>query len=490
MGERSAGTPRPDPADSAGPGDGVDGSRETIRTAEQAGAWLEGLINFEREPDFRYERMGLGAIRALMAALGDPQRGLSIVHIAGSKGKGSTALLLEHLLQALDESVGTFTSPHLESWTERFRVRGTPIPGPALARAVESIRRPVELQRRGEPALRPTFFDATTAAALVLFADQGVDRTILEVGLGGRLDSTNVVTAELTCITTIELEHTDKLGDTLALIAGEKAGILERGVPAVVGRLPEEAMAVVRDRVRELGVDAWYAGQDFAVEVDESKTGRHGRRLRYRDRTGSRIEASLPLLGRHHADNAGLALACLARLPGRGPEDVARAAPSLATVSLPGRVEILGRDPWLVVDAAHTAASARALAEALSDLPCERRHLVLSISAGKDLDSILAALLPGLAELTLTRADPHRSLEPAEVAAAVRAVGTDAELHVVPNPHLAVRAARESASPGDLVCATGSVYLAGIARSAWRDPVGADAESPRRDGPAPTGPGA
>ncbi len=385
-----------------------------------------------------------------------------MLHVAGSKGKGSTALLAEQVLRAAGERVGTFTSPHLEHWTERFRIDGAPVEGERLARAVEALRPHVDALRAGESRRVPTFFDATTAAALWLFADAGVDRAILEVGLGGRLDSTNAVEPAVTCITTIELEHTDKLGDSLGAVAGEKAGILKPGRPAVVGVLAPEAERVVLARAREVGAPVSQLGRDFHAEVlDEASDG-----LRVRLRDGALdCQVTLPVLGRHQAGNAALAVACAARLaprdPGTWPEQVAR---GLAAAVLPGRIEVLGHEPWIAVDGAHTGASARALATVLGQLEPAPLHLVLSISSGKDVPAILEALLPHASRVTVTRAEPTRSLAPAEVAAAVRAVDADVALRVVPNPHLALRAAREALGPGERLCVTGSVYLAGIAR--------------------------
>jgi dihydrofolate synthase/folylpolyglutamate synthase len=185
------------------------------------------------------------------------------------------------------------------------------------------------------------------------------------------------------------------------------------------------------------------------------------------------VAATLPVLGAHQAGNAALALACARRAGVAADADLAAAAArGLATATLPGRIEVLGRSPWLLVDAAHTAASARALAVALASIPRRRSHIVLSISAGKDMASILAAVLPQADTVTVTRAEPARSLAPEEIAAAVRAAAPGLDLRVVPNPHLAVRAARESLAADDLLCATGSVYLAGIARRVLVVPPG------------------
>jgi dihydrofolate synthase/folylpolyglutamate synthase len=448
-----------------------------MRLAE-AEAWLEGLINLERSPaELRRARLSLAPVQSLLARIGEPQRGLRVLHIAGSKGKGSTALLCEALLRAAGLSTGTFTSPHLERWTERFRVDGREVPGDALGAAIGALQPHVDALRTSpEP---PSFFDVTTAAAFQLFAGARVDVAILEVGLGGRLDSTNVVEPVVSCITSIELEHTDKLGDTLAAIAGEKAGIAKPGVPLVTGALPAEAAEVVEVRARALGCPLVRLERELRCEVLEERID--GSRLRHRD---GAFEAELELAapGRHQAANASLALACVRR-SGRVEDPVLRdaAARAFAQIELPGRVEIHARAPWIVVDGAHTAASARALAATLARIPRRRCHLVLSVSAGKDLAAICEALVPAADVVTVTRAEAMRSLDPKLVADAVRAVGGRAEVRVVPNPHLALRAARESLGADDLLCASGSFYLAGIARSVLRSP----APENRTPGPAP-----
>ena len=437
-----------------------------IRTLEDASAFLEGLINYERLPDASYDRFDLAPIRRLLARVGDPQTRLSVVHVAGSKGKGSTALLSEAVLRAAGERVGTFTSPHLSRWAERFRIDGRDVADAALAAALETLRPHVLALRAEDAARAPTFFDVTTAAGFLLFDAEKLDRVVLEVGLGGRLDSTNVVDPAVACVTTIELEHTDKLGRTLAAIAGEKAGIVKPGRPVVVGALAPEAEAVVLARAAAVGAPARMLGRDFHVEV--ARADLDGLALRLRDGDFA-VDATLPLLGHHHATNAALAVACVRALDAHDPATLADAVRhGFANASLPGRIEVISRAPFIVVDSAHTEASARALAAALAVVPRGASHLVLSISAGKDLMAILGALLPLVDQVTVTRAEPSRSLDPAEIAAAARSLRPGLTMRVVPNPHLALRAARESTPPDGLLVASGSVYLAGIARRLWR----------------------
>jgi len=429
---------------------------------EQAAAWLESLINVERLPELPYSRLGLEPIQHLLARVGEPQRDLRVIHVAGSKGKGSTALFAEAILRAAGQRVGTFTSPHLERWTERFRIGGEEVSGDALASALGWLRPHVEALAKEAPGKAPTFFDVITAAAFLLFRDAAIDCAVIEVGMGGRLDSTNVVDPAVACITTIELEHTDRLGTTHAAIAGEKAGILKRGRPAVIGALPAEACAVVEARAQGLGAPLSRLGRELFAEVTSSDAS--GVSVRLWDGR-LEVETKLSTLGLHQATNAALALACVRRAAPWSREALASAARAgLAAARLPGRVELLGRRPWLVVDGAHTAESARALASALGTLARRRGRLVLSVSSGKNLAGILSALLPCFEEIFVTRADSLRSLDPSHVAGAIRAAGSRATVHAVPNPFVALRAARQGLSEDDLLCATGSLYLAGIAR--------------------------
>ncbi len=360
--------------------------------------------------------------------------------------------------------VGTFTSPHLERWTERFRIDGREIDGDRLAAAVERLRPAVDALREGSDP--PSFFDATTAAALLLFAEEKLDLAILEVGLGGRLDSTNAVTPAVACITTIELEHTEKLGTTLAAIAGEKAGIAKRGAPLVTGALAPEAAAVAAERAHFVGAPLARLGEEFSVRVLSEALD--ASRVRFEE-GGFACEFTLGVPGRHQVANAALALACVRRLGLVDDAGLARAAQqAFARPQLPGRIEIVSRTPWIVIDGAHTLESAKALAHVLAQIPRRSAHLVVSISAGKALGAICAALAPHADQVTVTRAEPIRSLTPAEVAEAMRAAAPGLDLRIVPNPHLALRAARESTGAEDLLVATGSFYLAGIARSVLR----------------------
>jgi dihydrofolate synthase/folylpolyglutamate synthase len=321
---------------------------------------------------------------------------------------------------------------------------GAEVEGDVLARAVNQLRPQLEWLRENDPANAPTFFDATTAAALLIFAEAGLDYAILEVGLGGRLDSTNAVSPRVTCITSIELEHTDKLGNTLAEIAAEKAGIIKPGTPCVMGRLPEEAEAVVQARAHELAAPLIRLGHDFE----------------------SLAPSALSVLGRHQLDNAAIALQAVAQLADPNVSEQA-ARLGLKVVTLPGRIEVVSEDPWIVVDGAHTDQSARMLAEVVRNRAADSGTLLLSVSRDKNLDGIFEALLPLFNCVVTTEADTHRSFSANELAAKIIALRPEVDVHAIADPLQAAAFAREKTRPGDALVAAGSIYLAAAARERW-----------------------
>lgn len=419
-------------------------------------AFLEALAAAPPRP---YGEGKLDAVMALLGRLGDPQRGLPVIHITGSKGKGSTALLVESILHAAGLRTGVFTSPHLQRWTERLRLDGRELDDGLFDTLLARLRPEVEaLDRAGH---RPGFFDVLTAAALLLFRERGVDYAVMEAGLGGRLDATNVVEPVVCCITGVELEHTAQLGGTVAAIAREKAGIVKPGVPVVTGRLPRPAAREIARRARAVNAPWWRLGREFGVSVARQSEAGQTLRLELGGRT---MEVFLPLPGRHQADNAALAAACVRRLERLAPGPLGAALGSgLAAARLPGRAEILRRRPWVVVDGAHTAASIRALAAVLATLPARPAHLVLSFSAGRD-PGFCAPLLSRSDRVTVTRADPCRSLDPAAAARRLRALAPGLAVAVAADPVAALAGALDGLPEDGLLCATGSVYLAGRAR--------------------------
>ncbi len=442
-------------------------NQQRMETLADASAYLEGLINHERRPGFAYARLDLKPIRVLLDRLGRPEESLSVIHIAGSKGKGSTCLFTEAILLALGERVGTFTSPHLESWVERFRIDAEPVDEERLVSAVRRVRPIVEELRSGPAETLPSFFDATTAVAFLLFAEASVDRALIEVGLGGRLDSTNVVQPAVTCITSIELEHTDKLGETEAEIAGEKAGILKPDRPVILGSLRTDAARVIRARASRIGARVLARGEDFSILPSSDRSGRNAFVFQASESLGARLEirATLGVPGEAAIGNAGLAIACVRALDVHSDAALQKAArDGLGQCALPARIEVLANDPQVIVDAAHTAESARTLADALKVLAPNGFELILSVSSDKNLSALLDALLPATGRLWVTQAESIRSMDADLLAKSVLERAPTLAVEVVADPEEAARRARAALPPGSHLCAAGSIYQAGIVR--------------------------
>lgn len=403
------------------------------------------------------------AISALLERAGNPQRQLRFLHVAGSKGKGSVALLAEQLLRSAGEATGTYTSPHLRRWNERVRVNGAAVDDATLAAALESLRGHLVRLDATDSALAPSFFDVVTAAAIVAFARAGCRTVVLETGLGGLYDATNVISPAACCITSIELEHTDKLGNTLAEIARHKAGIIKPGAPVVTGRLPPEARSAVAARIqatqsRELRLDHdWHlhstaVGDGLARDVVYRETW---------SATGYEAIFRIHHPAEHMAVNAGLALA-LVRAAGFTPNPS-----SLASCRLPARAQLLRERPWVMVDGAHTSASLAALHESLDRICASGRHFVVSATRGKSLHA-LATLMSGAARVWVTRADAMRSADAEEVAKELRALMADTPVQVEADPVAALNQACEALRPDELLCVCGSVYLAGLALDVYQ----------------------
>ncbi len=395
-------------------------------------------------------KLGLDRIEAALEALGHPERTFPSVHVAGTNGKGSTCAFLASCLHAQGLRAGLYTSPHLERVNERFRVGGEPISDSLLDQRIEEVR-----ARLGGGVTELTYFEFGTLDALWHFAQERVAVAVLETGLGGRLDATNAVLPEVTILTPISFDHTAYLGDTLEKIAAEKAGILKRGVPVVVGRQAPEALAVIEA----------YARQVQAGEV----------RVLGRDFSTAAARVQLGLEGPHQRDNAACAVEALALLGARVPslkvtaDNVLR---GLASTRWPGRLERLSLpNPLTVLDGAHNPAGAQALVDALNDVyPNRRVHLVFGVLSDKDHGPMMRTLFPRCASVHLAPVDNPRSLQPAQYEA--EACALNPNVHVHPNASEALNAARSKADSDDLVVCTGSLFLIGQIRLLAGRPIG------------------
>ena len=439
-------------------------------TYEEAIQFWFGRVNYEQKSpqagDFTLERM-----RHLLAMLGDPQHRLRIVHVAGSKGKGSTSALLASILQQDGYRVGLFTSPHLVAVEERIQVDRAPIGKNELAALVSDIRSAVP----ASILLELTFFEIGTALGFLHFVRRRVDFAVVEVGLGGRFDSTNVCDPVVAVITSISHDHTQILGDTLAQIAFEKAGIVKPGRPTISGvrhadarRVIERVCADKGSRLRQLDVDFRYEHEPALITADLE---RHAKvqATTWRRRWPA---MNVALIGDHQARNAALAIAVGEELIEHGaPIRESSVADGLARVVWPARLEVLSRRPLVVLDCAHNVASARALTQALLEsFPLNgvekgRRILIFGGSRDKDLTGMLEVMTPLFEQIYLTGFKNITRCQPAEQLMGMVPTNKQKVSTICAEAAEAWRRARAEAGPDDLICIAGSVFLAGELRS-------------------------
>ncbi len=457
--------------------------RVAFQGFEDAFAYLRRFTDYERMGGPKYGPKGynLDRTRRLLAAVGDPHLALRVVHVTGTKGKGSTATMIAAILQQLGLRVGLFTSPHLVRLRERVRVDGREIGSRAFAARMNEMAEFLEEARSGPEGSHPTFFEIMTALGFLQFVRAKVDYAVVEVGLGGRLDSTNVVEPLSTVITNVDLDHMDRLGSTVAAIAREKAGILKPGVPAVTAATHPDAIEVITTRARELGCPLRRVGGEIRVEDVEATLvdGMPAIRCSVETDRARWGRVVVRAAGVHQATNAATAIAAIEDLlPVPRAGTLTRADPrrayarlsmgrmreavqaALAAISIPGRIEAIDADT--VVDVAHNPVSMTSLREALElHYPDRPVALVLGASRDKDLDGILRAILPAVSAAVFTAADHPRAADPEDLLRRARAIAPEIPCRAHRDPRAALRLARRLAPEGALAVVTGSFYLAG-----------------------------
>lgn len=445
-------------------------------TYDEAVTFWFGRINYEHKPP-RPSDLNLDRIRTLLDLLGRPQDRYRILHIAGSKGKGSTSALLASILGRAGFRVGLFTSPHLVSVRERMQVDGQPISEAEIAQATSDIAAACARHRPAAPGVQSleqtlTFFEVATALGYLHFARRRVELAVVEVGMGGRFDSTNVCRPLASLLTSISFDHTRQLGNTLALIAGEKAGIIKKARPTLSGvRAPEAREVIARTArlqaspLRQIDVD--YRYRHFPARIGGGDNRPNEVEVVTWKRAWPRM--AVGLVGEHQARNAALAVAAVELMREQGLVITDKAvAEGLARVHWPARLECLGRDPLVLLDCAHNVASAEALAQALQisyPLQAEgRRILVFAGSRDKDLAGMLRILTPLFDYILLTSfATNPRNVTPEQLRDMLPE-GVAAPVQLVADARDAFRDARQMATPDDLICITGSIFLAGELR--------------------------
>ena len=428
--------------------------------------YLYSFIDFSLQKASRYspERFELGRMRDFLALLGNPHNDYQVIHIAGTKGKGSVAALCANALKHSGLKTGLYTSPHLQDYTERIQVNGDPIPQGELVALVDSIKPMIDQI----PEI--TTFEITTALAMLYFSKMNVDVAVLEVGLGGRLDATNVCEPDVTVITSISYDHTYLLGDTLAKIAAEKAGILKPGIPLVLAPQVDEARQSILKVAAERSVPVFEIGKDFHYgPISKSLTNQQLLVWSSADNQGDipQVELSIPLLGEHQLVNATTAFATLM---------VARTVDitvsldgiieGFRSVNWPGRFEILRDTPPLIIDSAHNRDSAQKLYKVLQDyIPGRNVVLVFGASEDKDIRGMLSELKPAVKEIVMTRSSHPRAADPDELVALAN------ELHcqavATQSVEEAMKVAEKLAKRKTMILVTGSIFVAAAARSVW-----------------------
>ncbi len=412
---------------------------------------------------FDAETVGLQRTEWLLAQLDHPERRYPVVHIAGTNGKGSTAACVAAVLQAAGLRVGLYTTPHLHTFRERIQIDGRPIPEEHFAELTGEL---VPLNRR-LAAERPdwgeaTAFEFSTVLAFLAFARAGRQVAVIEVGLGGRLDATNVVLPDVSVITPVSFDHTHVLGDTLTSIATEKGGIIKPGRPVICGLQPSEALTILERLAAERGSPFFVAGRDWWLSGTPDRFDLLGPWGDYRD-------LRLSLIGQHQVENAATALAVCWMVGQRGlPVSEQAIRDGLAAVHWPGRLEVVHERPTIIVDGAHNPGGAERLAAAIrASFRWRRLTLILGAGQGKDVEGIVRALAPIADRLIVTASRHPRAVPPARIAAVVSArVGASPPVDEAATLDAALDLALVAAERDDLICVAGSLYLVAQAREA------------------------
>jgi dihydrofolate synthase/folylpolyglutamate synthase len=418
-------------------------------------------------------RLGLDRLGSLLARLGHPERRAPTILIAGTNGKGSTSALLAAMATAAGYRTGLYTSPHLETVRERLRIDGSAVPAERLADLLDRV---VAGSLFAEPGDLPTYFEALTAAAFLWFAEEEVELAVLEVGLGGRLDATNLADPILSLITPISFDHQEYLGDTLAAIAREKAGILRRGRPALAWIEEAEPAESVRAVAIEVGADLHFASSEVKIEgIEIRQGGRPGQRVHLATAI-RRYDLEIGLAGAHQAKNLGLAVRAAEVLSASGfPRiDPAAIAGGAAACRWPGRLEEIeiaagGRRICVLLDAAHNPGGAQTLASYLAEL-AEPVDLLFGVLADKDARGILAPLAPHVRRFVFTTPESPRAQDPATLAALLPPRTPAPEVDVEPHPEAALDRALALGNPTVVAC--GSIFLIGEIRRLLRERFG------------------
>ncbi len=436
-----------------------------IRSYRQAIDFLNSRTDYEKmvRVGYNHTNFNLSRMLRLLSGLGNPHKKIRTIHVAGTKGKGSTCHMVASMLQNSGYKTGLYVSPHIVELRERISINGELVSEADFTRLMAKIAPVVGRLRRDEP----TFFEIMTAAAFLYFAVRKVDIAVIETGLGGRLDSTNVIRPEVCGIVSISYDHVAQLGNTLEKIAEEKAGIFKPGVPVICAPQPPSVKRVLKRAAERVGCPIRFIGEDieFSFRFESSRASGPHTRVCMATPTTRFDHLQVPLLGEHQAYNCGVALGIIDALREAGynvPEQ--GAIDGLAKVRVQGRLELIRDTPRTIVDAAHNAASIAALMRAIGqNVTYDSMVVIFGCSADKDVDGMLAQLQLGADKVIFTTANSPRSVDPHELHARF-SEKTQKMAQVGETLEEAYRIACKSVSREDLVCITGSIYLVGLAK--------------------------
>jgi dihydrofolate synthase/folylpolyglutamate synthase len=443
-----------------------------VKAKKPFGSYKEALnylfqkTDYEKQQHLRYNvtTFSLSRMENLLLLLGDPHNKIRTVHIAGTKGKGSTATMLAKMLEANNYKVGLYTSPHVVHLHERIVVNSKMISEAEMLGLLNRIYEPVEKLSKTDP---PTFFEVMTALAFMYFLDKAVDIAVIETGMGGRLDSTNVIHPEVVGITSLSIDHQQQLGKTIDSIAREKAGIFKPGVPVITVQQDPTAMRVLKSQALAVKAPLSVTGTDIDFSYRFETSREHGphTRICLTTPTSKFEHLRVPLYGNHQAINCGLALAMLDKLKESGYKiDNDKATAGLDKVWLAGRMEMICDDPRIMIDGAHNAASIRALIHAIGqNIPYDSMVVIFGCNSDKDIEGMLRELQYGADKVIFTRSNSVKAASPQDLADMYTEIcGKMYQTALTLGD--ALRIAASAVSRGDLICITGSFYLIGQAK--------------------------
>jgi dihydrofolate synthase/folylpolyglutamate synthase len=447
---------------------------KAFRTYEQALEYLFTKTDYEKQQKLRYNvtTFDLDRMNALLRNLGNPHNKLKCAHIAGTKGKGSTATMLARMMEANGYKVGLYTSPHVSTLHERITVDSEMISRKEFLGLMNRVQ-PI-LEKMAQKDNHPTFFEIMTALSFLYFVDKEVDIAVIETGLGGRLDSTNVITPEVCGITSISIDHQNLLGPTIEHIALEKAGIIKKGIPIVTVPQDPAAMKVLKKQASAVKAPMTITGKDvdFSYRFESSREHGPHTRICVTTPTSKFEHLRVPLPGEHQALNCGLALTMLDALKNQGFEiNDEKAVAGLSNVKMIGRMEMVCRDPRILVDAAHNAASIRALIQAIGQhVPYDSMIIIFGCNSDKDVRGMLTELQYGADKVIFTRSNSPKAVWPQDLAEMYTEIcGKMCQSAL--NLTEALRIAQSAISREDLISITGSFYLVGQVKQMFQPPV-------------------